>query len=1392
MKSKLEAEYSLNSSANYWLRQQASEFGYSDGEEVEQRLLDVIEKAQDLRSGTLELRAHITDWPTRYHLSPLRSNLLRPFQHVLKGSILEVGAGCGAITRFLGECGGNVLALEGSAFRAKIAASRCRDLKNVTVVADAFHQFRALSGFDVVTLIGVVEYARKYFICNSGDPVDAMLAHARDLLRPGGILIVAIENQLGLKYFAGFPEDHAGVPMHGIEDQYRRDSVVTFGQAELRRRLSGAGFHEQKWWFPFPDYKLPVSILSEDFVEGCLDVDFTPLLANAVSLDSQRPATFLFSLEKAWEPVSRNQLTGKLANSFLILASDRSLSQLPTDELGYHYALERRPEFAKRVVFLRKPDEKIWVRQVPLFPEATSHEKLPLTIHFEDEAFVRGEHWQHRLIRILNTPNWVVADLETWASTWFKALIEKAGLVHTSGSLSAFHALPGSLFDAIPRNMILRADDHPYFIDQEWRLELPVELGFVVFRGVALALLSVGSVAQPARGTPTQIVELICRVAQSLGIWITEPDVARYASFEKDIQSWATGTGSWLTPEQLMTHRLPVRSPAADRDAAMKQRDAAIAERDGQIAALNHLLEERERFAQKALADKERELSQEIVQRESEREWIKQDFARTTALLRSIEHSLAWLLITEFRRVRDMSFPEGTLRRRTYNSVKTFLKNCLRSRARETLLITGGMEATRSLPYADGSVSTESARHQRAGGVVRIDEAPQDRLVLEAALMSGLNLFLSSSNSTIVFPQFQEPRVSIVIPTFNKAEYLYQCLGSVFAHTEVPYEVIVVDDFSQDVTPLLRQKIKNIKWVRNPNNLGFLRTANRGASLARGGYVLFLNNDVVVTPQWLSALLRTMEAYPGCGAVGAKLVRTDGTLQEAGSIIWQDGSVSGYGRGDNPWKPEYCYVREVDYCSAACLLVRRDLFEKLRGFDERYVPSYYEDSDLCFALWQAGYKTVLQAQVAVLHHEFVSHSHVGAQHAMEVNQPKFAEKWKQDLSQQHPCGKTLLARDRRRGKRVLVLDDQVPAPHLGSGFPRAYKMLELLAELDCVVTFLPVSDPTAHQPTTGRLQELGVEVLCGEKLVCEDLLRIRSGHYDVVLISRPHNGSRFLSLVRKCFPTALIVYDAEAIFCFRQFLKAEIEGRPINENEKQAMLREELSVMSGADVVITVSELEREAILKEKAHDNVVVWQHPHELCKTATPFSERRDLLFVGGFLGGHPPNTDAVRYFVSSIFPKILRLIPDCRLFIVGSQPPESVKELASEHVVVTGFVERLEEYYGKCRVFVVPIRFMAGVSLKLIEAMSYGIPSVVSSVAASGLNLRDGREALIAADDEEFVNKVLRIYENETLWHAVQSAAQDYIRDHCSPAVMKDNLARILAPTQDVCFKRLDKYG
>jgi GT2 family glycosyltransferase len=249
------------------------------------------------------------------------------------------------------------------------------------------------------------------------------------------------------------------------------------------------------------------------------------------------------------------------------------------------------------------------------------------------------------------------------------------------------------------------------------------------------------------------------------------------------------------------------------------------------------------------------------------------------------------------------------------------------------------------------------------------------------------------------------PLVSIVIPVHNQLEFTYRCLMSIAAHpSRASVEVVVCDDASHDNTPGVLREVAGIRYVRNEANLGFVRSCNRAAGEARGAYLLFLNNDTQVQEGWLDHMLALFDGDDQVGLVGAKLLFPNGRLQEAGGVVWRDGSASNYGRYDDPGRPEYNYVREADYCSGACLLIDTALFRQIGGFDVRYAPAYYEDTDLAFRVRQAGRKVLYQPQAVVVHYEGITYGSgagAGVNAHQVANREKFRARWRADLEQFH-------------------------------------------------------------------------------------------------------------------------------------------------------------------------------------------------------------------------------------------------------------------------------------------------------------------------------------------------------------------------------------------------------
>ncbi len=512
-------------------------FAYSEGDDIERYLHHVLLQAGDLSTGSQELVDHMRDWPTTYHLSPQRADLLRLVAPLLRGKILEVGSGCGAISRFLGETGATVRGLEGSASRAALARLRIRGLHNVTIDVGNFETQAYTEKFDVGVLVGVLEYSRKYV--QQPNPVHYVLDKMRQLLTPEGVMVLAIENQLGLKYFAGAPEDHQGSPFFGMHDLYDKDTAVTFGKAELTDVLHQAGFKHTQFLYPFPDYKLPHVMLTERGARAPVGM-VAEILQGVASGSGQAPYARLFSEEASWPIVWRNGLVEDLANSFLVLASAKPIAPIyPEDRLATLYATRRRRPFCKQTHIdavpkttrrntqkSRRGPHTVTIARERLYPLVASPKRLHMTLC--REPAIAGMLLLTELTQLLNTPDWSATRLATWAAPWLAYLREQA---------TADLLLPGRFLDCNPCNLIRRHDNgllQPF--DLEWDMSEMVSLPHVMLRGMGICLGRHQSVAAPQGDTSTNVLRLALDVLALMELRPSDADIGAYFAFETEFQ----------------------------------------------------------------------------------------------------------------------------------------------------------------------------------------------------------------------------------------------------------------------------------------------------------------------------------------------------------------------------------------------------------------------------------------------------------------------------------------------------------------------------------------------------------------------------------------------------------------------------------------------------------------------------------------------------------------------------------------------------------------------------------------------------------------------------------------------------------------------------------------
>jgi GT2 family glycosyltransferase/2-polyprenyl-3-methyl-5-hydroxy-6-metoxy-1,4-benzoquinol methylase/glycosyltransferase involved in cell wall biosynthesis len=639
-----------------------------------------------------------------------------------------------------------------------------------------------------------------------------------------------------------------------------------------------------------------------------------------------------------------------------------------------------------------------------------------------------------------------------------------------------------------------------------------------------------------------------------------------------------------------------------------------------------------------------------------------------------------------------------------------------------------------------------------------------------------------------------EPLVSIVIPVHGQWAYTRRCLAAIEAGgPRVPFEVIVVDDASPDDSARVLARCPGVRLVRAEHNLGFVGASNLGAAQARGELLVLLNNDTEPRAGWLDALVETVYGDERIGLVGAKLLYPDGSLQECGGIVWSDASAANYGHGDDPDDPRYASLRDVDYCSGAALLVRRELFERLGGFDERYAPAYYEDTDLAFAVRAAGYRTVVEPAAVVVHHEGVSHGtdpSSGHKRFQETNRAVFAEKWADALKEQIAGpGKAALwvARQRMPGMvprehgLVLIADLQVPTPDKDSGSVRMRRLVDALLALGQRVVFCPMDDiHPAHY--TERLRRAGVTVL-GDPAQRERFLAEAGSELRLVLLSRPTVAWHMAERIRICAPQAVLAYDTVDLHFVRLSRESELV-RSLGDATTAAMLRQraelyrelELALVRSSDRTLVVSESERDLLAGLAPEARVEVLSNVHPFSSEQTSPEGRSGALFVGSF--EHAPNRDAAFWLAGEVWPAVRQRCPWAELELVGEDPTGEIHALEGDGVLVRGWVENLEEKYATARMGLAPLRFGSGVKGKVGESLAYGVPVVGTPLAFEGMRLRDGEEILSGETTEEIAERIATLFTDDPLWQRLSEAGRTAVGAQFGPEVARTALNALLS--------------
>lgn len=625
-------------------------------------------------------------------------------------------------------------------------------------------------------------------------------------------------------------------------------------------------------------------------------------------------------------------------------------------------------------------------------------------------------------------------------------------------------------------------------------------------------------------------------------------------------------------------------------------------------------------------------------------------------------------------------------------------------------------------------------------------------------------------------------KVSIIIPVYNHFEATLNCLKSIgAANDKVAIELIVVDDGSLDVTQRVLGQMNSIRYIRNEQNLGFLISCNKAAKSALGDIVCFLNNDTIVLPRWVDSIIETFVKNPQTGLIGSKLYYPDGSLQEVGGLIWNDGSGTNFGRNDDPKKPEYCYMRDVDYCSGASIFLPRRVWEEMKGFDPIFTPAYYEDTDLAFRVRQAGYQVVVQPFSRVVHLEGVTSGtdlSIGIKRFQVANKDTFFQRWKDDLTLHNsPHVPSWITNGHGKCKRVLILDVCTPKPDVDSGSIDTFNYLISLRKLDFDVTFISTDDSHVIDQYVFDLQSRGIHCLYPPYLSSiEQFIKDFGIYFNLVVLFRAPFGGRYMKAVKKYMPNAKLIFNTVDLHFLRESREktlqpsnGQIAGRVETTEEY------EVGLMKAADISILVSEYERSFLSQLYPGLTTTVMPIPREIPGRKQGFEPRKDIAFIGGYL--HKPNVDAVHYFVKEIWPNISEKLPGVKFKIVGSNLPEEFKVYACDTIELVGFVQELGDVFDNVRLSVAPLRYGAGIKGKVVSSLSYGVPCVATSMAIEGMGLTKDENILTSDGPEAFAELVVRAYNDKFLWDDFSYEGLKFVKAMHSIESFETNLKDLL---------------
>jgi len=620
-------------------------------------------------------------------------------------------------------------------------------------------------------------------------------------------------------------------------------------------------------------------------------------------------------------------------------------------------------------------------------------------------------------------------------------------------------------------------------------------------------------------------------------------------------------------------------------------------------------------------------------------------------------------------------------------------------------------------------------------------------------------------------PTSLSPLVSIILPVHNHWWVTYRCLRALQANTDkTPYEIILVDDSSTDQTPEALANIRGVSVIRNSTNIGYLLSTNLGASFAalESKYLVLLNNDTEPCDGWLDKLFENIEGDSSTAIVGSALIYPDGTLQEAGGQLFASGEGWNLGRGGNPSDDLFAFTREVDYCSAASIIVRRSFWLEVGGFDIRYVPAYCEDSDLALSAWSKGLKVKFEPKSWVIHHEGVSHgksTSSGLKNYQIINNRKLFAKWEESF-RKHWINQDIPRFEATRDSKgiVVICDRQLPCISRDAGSIRTVQIIQHIQALGYHVV-LACLDNSTTEVDLETLRCMGVEIQLDLNAFYQTL-SMRQNRVCAIWTIRDEVYDFFSARLKKIAPKAIFVADLMDI----KYREAYIRESGISKNQ--------LRIASEVNEIVLVSEVEVSEF-NSTIHSQVanVLWAE-YEPQPSEISWDDSSGLIFVGGFR--HLPNLEGIEWFADNVVPHLLKMGFTAPIRVVGSGlSSEKTMELRNKGLQMLGGVESLGTYYLESRIAVIPLLSGAGRKGKVGEALSYGIPIVSTSVGVDGFGSLEESGVVVVDPAYEMAELICNLHEDPDLWNRVSALGKSYCRNHLSSKAMREQISRLIEP-------------